>query len=210
MKLLKRKLKSILFKSKQTALPPSTIFTKQFFWDKSYIIGEYSYGIPNIREWGEKANLNIGKFCSIADNVSIFLGGNHRTDWISTYPFGEFQDYFPKATNILGHPATKGDVIIGNDVWIGSGVTILSGVNIGDGAVLAANSVVVKNVLPYEIVAGNPARVIRKRFDDEVIQLLLQIAWWNWPIEKINSEVHYLCSSDIRKFITRNLSYIDE
>ena len=111
---------------------------------------------------------------------------------------------FPEAKDISGHPATKGNVIIGNDVWIGYKATIMSGVTIGDGAVIGACSVVTKDVKPYEIVAGNPAKVIRKRFSDEIIIQLLKIAWWNWPIEKIKAEIEFLCNNNIEKFIERN------
>lgn len=180
-------------------------YTKDFFKDTLYIIGEYSYGYPKILHWGEDANLMIGKFCSIADNVTIFLGGNHRVDWVSTYPFNILNDEFPAAINITGHPSTKGNVIIGNDVWIGQGSTIMSGVKVGDGAVIGACSVVTKDVNPYEIVAGNPAKVVKKRFDDAIISQLIEIAWWNWPIAKINLEVGFLCNNDIENFINRNL-----
>lgn len=181
-------------------------YTKDFFRDTSYIIGEYTYGFPKVLHWGEDANLIIGKFCSIADNVTIFLGGNHRVDWITTYPFNKLNNEFPTATDIIGHPSTKGNVIIGNDVWIGHGSTIMSGVKVGDGAVIGACSVVTKDVKPYEIVAGNPAKVIKKRFDDDIVSQLIQIAWWNWPIEKINSEVRFLCDNNLKNFIYRNLN----
>ena len=179
-------------------------YTKDFFKDMPYIIGEYSYGFPKVLHWGEDANLIIGKFCSIADNVTIFLGGNHRVDWITTYPFNKLNNEFPTATDILGHPSTKGNVIIGNDVWIGHDSTIMSGVKVGDGAVIGACSVVTKDVKPYEIVAGNPAKVLRKRFDDEIITQLVEIEWWNWPISRINSEVNFLCSNEILEFIKKN------
>jgi acetyltransferase-like isoleucine patch superfamily enzyme len=179
-------------------------FTKDFFKNESYKIGEFTYGKPHIFHWGEKADLSIGKYCSIARDVKIFLGGNHRTDWVSTYPFNVISDNFPKAKNIQGHPATRGDVIIGNDVWIGYSATIFSGVTIGDGAVIGAFSVVTKNVKPYEIVAGNPARSIRMRFDEVTIFNLLKIAWWNWPVERINSQVEYICDNNIQEFIKRN------
>lgn len=155
--------------------------------------------------WGEKSTLKIGKFCSIADGVTIFLGGNHRIDWITTYPFNVLNNDFPNASSVIGHPSTKGDVIIGNDVWIGKGASIMSGVSVGDGAVIAANSTITKNVSPYEIVGGNPAKHIRFRFPDNTIQKLLQIKWWDWEIELINRKVKTLCASDVEEFIRENL-----
>ena len=162
-------------------------------------IGDYTYGKPEILEWGEGKKLYIGKFCSIAAGVKIFLGGNHRTDWITTYPFNIINEDFSNASEILGHPASKGDVHIGNDVWLGQGSVIMSGITIGDGAVVGAFSVVSKDVDPYSIVAGNPMKVIKKRFDDEVIEKLLKLKWWEWDKEKINKYVKILCSNDINK-----------
>lgn len=159
-------------------------------------VGRFTYGFESlsIRQWNEGAALRIGAFCSLATNITIFLGGNHRTDWITTFPFGHiFQDELG-GENISGHPSTRGDVIIGNDVWIGSGVTIMSGVKIGDGAVLSANACVVKDVMPYHIVGGNPALLIRQRFDNEIIELLLRLKWWDLPLPTIRSITQKLCS----------------
>ena len=179
------------------------LYTKDFLskWGDRVSVGEYTYGNPEIMHWGEDAKLTIGKFCSIASQVVIFLGGEHRSDWISTYPFPakELEREWPNASQIREHPATKGDVCIGNDVWIGYGAVILSGVRINDGAVIGAHTVVTRDVSPYTIVAGNPSREIGKRFNDEQIQELLRIKWWNWPIEKIRSNVRVLCSPRIEK-----------
>lgn len=160
-------------------------------------LGRFSYGFENVnvRQWGEGASLKIGQFCSIADNINIFLGGNHRIDWITTFPFGHIFQEELGGQDIIGHPATKGDVTIGNDVWIGSGATILSGINIGDGAVISANATVVKNVQPYQIVAGNPATLIRKRFDDEIIQLLLMLRWWDLEVLEIKKIILLLSTT---------------
>lgn len=175
-----------------------SLYTKAIFKDSRVAdIGEYTYGKPRIMTWGEESRLKIGRFCSIAEGVTIFLSGNHRTDWVTTYPFPVFGEDWPEATGIKGHPASKGDVVIGNDVWIAYGATILSGVTIGDGAAIAARAVVTKDVAPYAIVAGNPAVEIKKRFDPDTIDLLLEVKWWDWPVEKIKANMHILCSGDI-------------
>jgi acetyltransferase-like isoleucine patch superfamily enzyme len=166
--------------------------------------GKYSYGINNIKvfHWGEPAKLHIGSFCSIAENCIVYLGGNHRTDWITTYPFGHVNKNIFDNFDGKGHPSTNGDVVIGNDVWIGNNATIMSGITIGDGAVIAANSHVVKNIDPYTIVGGNPARPIKQRFSKEIIDKLLEIEWWSWPDQKINIYLPYLCSDNINELIT--------
>jgi acetyltransferase-like isoleucine patch superfamily enzyme len=159
-------------------------------------VGAFSYGVPAVRWWGEDAGLTIGKFCSIAKNVSIFLGGNHRIDWITTYPFS-VQRPWRSHTGKVEHPVSRGDVIIGNDVWLGNGCTILSGVTIGDGAVVAANATVTKSIPPYAIAAGNPAKVVRLRFSEAEIQQLLSIKWWNWDEARIRPHLGNLLSNDI-------------
>ena len=166
-------------------------------------VGRHTYGHEQItvRSWSEPAALTIGSFCSIADRVEIFLGGNHRTDWVTTFPFPEFPDRWPQAKRITGHPSTNGDVVIGDDVWIGSGATIMSGVTVGDGAVIAARSCVAGDVPPYAIVAGNPARVLRHRFDPETVERLLEIRWWEWSDERIAANVGLLCSDNIERFL---------
>ncbi|MEM9574934.1 MAG: CatB-related O-acetyltransferase, partial [Pseudomonadota bacterium] len=127
---------------------------------------------------GEGSSLEIGSFCSIAENVQIFLGGNHRVDWGTTFPFGHVFEQKLGSKKTPGHPSTKGNVVIGNDVWLGSGATIMSGISVGHGAVVAANSTVVKDIDAYEIWGGNPAQLISKRFDGGLIQRLLELAWW--------------------------------
>lgn len=160
--------------------------------------GEGTFGVPTIHSWGEGTQLLIGKYCSIAKGVNIFLGGEHRTDWVTTYPFSAL---WPEAKHIPGHPKSKGNVIIGNDVWIGALSCILSGVQIGDGAVVGAGALVTKDVPPYAIVGGNPAKIIRYRFDEATIEALLQIRWWDWPKEEISQALPLLLSPDIAGFI---------
>jgi acetyltransferase-like isoleucine patch superfamily enzyme len=169
------------------------------FADK-YSVGRYTYGLPEVFDFKDNncGNLKIGSFCSISSNVKIFLSGNHRTDWVTTYPFNVV---FPKFESFTGHPQSKGDVVIGNDVWIGMGSLILSGVKIGDGAVVGAGSIVTKDVPPYTIVAGNPAKIINLRFSQEEIQSLLRIQWWDRDILWIEENMHLLLNSNIQDFI---------
>lgn len=164
-------------------------------------VGDHSYGNPSVMWWGEDAKLTIGKYCSIADNVSMFLGGNHRADWVTTYPFSALAALWPEAAGITGHPGTNGNVVIGNDVWLASGCTILSGVTVCDGAVIGARAVVAKDVPPYAIVAGNPAEIVRYRFDPQTIERLLRIRWWDWPESRIRAAMPMLLSPDIGAFL---------
>jgi len=165
---------------------------------EGYEAGHYTYGTPEVLSFGEGRKVKIGNFCSIAGGVRIFLGGNHRWDWVTTYPFSAIDE---SAAGIHGHPYINGDVVIGNDVWLGLSCVIMSGVTIGDGACVAAGSVVTKDVAPYSIVGGNPAHIIRKRFTDVQIEKLLTIKWWDWSIEKIRNYYPTLLSRDIDRFI---------
>lgn len=163
-------------------------------------IGKYTYGQKHISVIQDpNSSLKIGKFCSIANNITIYLGRNHRTDWITTYPFGHTHiDVFNKFDG-KGHPSTNGDVIIGNDVWIASHVTIMSGIKIGDGAVIAAYSHVIKDVDSYSIVGGNPAKLIKYRFSDDIIKKLLELKWWDFDDNIINDISPILCSNNFEK-----------
>jgi len=151
-------------------------------------VGRFTYGTQHliIKHFNQGAALNIGSFCSLAERVTILLGGEHNHKNISTYPFG-FPRFIPElgGENIVFGSGTKGDVNIGHDVWIGDGATIMSGITVGDGAVIAANAHVVKNVAPFEIVGGNPARHIKFRFDENIRELLLKLKWWDLPVESI-------------------------
>jgi acetyltransferase-like isoleucine patch superfamily enzyme len=164
-------------------------------------VGKFTYGVGNIQlaHHHNAPPLQIGKFCSIAGNVKIFTGAYHRSDWITTYPFGT------KHQDILGHeipagfPHSNGGVSIGNDVWIGNSATIMSGVTIGDGAVIAANAHVIKNVAPYEIVGGNPAKHIKFRFPQQIIDALLDLKWWeldNATIATLHKHLTVAASSE--------------
>lgn len=173
-------------------------------------IGRFTYGVEllMVRQWGEGAALRIGRFCSFADNIRILLGGNHRVDWITTYPFGHTYQDILGAQKIAGHPQSNGDVVIGNDVWVASAATILSGITIGDGAVIATNTTVVKDVAPYSIVGGNPGQHLKFRFDEEIRSRLLALRWWDLPIETIREIVPILCSNPNVEMLDRLLDKI--
>ena len=177
------------------------------------IIGDYTYYncennpesfekdcvLYHYEEFGDK--LIIGKFCSIGENVRFIMNAaNHNLSAITTYPFTAImQEESGINKEHLAELPNKGDTIVGNDVWIGRNVTIMPGVHIGDGAVIGANSVVAKNVQPYTIVAGNPIKEIRKRFSNDEINILLEIEWWNWDIDKIINNLDIILGNDVSK-----------
>jgi virginiamycin A acetyltransferase len=169
------------------------------------VIGDYTYYSDNRKSpenfydniehhyefLGDK--LIIGKFCAIAEGVKFIMNGaNHCMKGFTTYPFNIFCGGWEKAAPKIEQLPLRGDTVIGNDVWVGQYVTIMPGVKIGDGAIIAANSTVVKNVEPYSIVGGNPANIIKKRFDDGTIELLLKLQWWNWNEKKIFENLEIL------------------
>jgi acetyltransferase-like isoleucine patch superfamily enzyme len=165
-------------------------------------IGRFTYGKPNITLWSENDSVEIGSFCSFGVNVEIISGGEHRTDWITTYPL-------KIAFNMLGPnddliPFNKGPINIGHDVWVGQGARILSGVRIGNGAVIAAGSLITKDVADYEVVGGNPAKHIKFRFNEIDIQKLLSLKWWGWNIEKIIAQANSLQSDNLKSFFEEN------
>jgi len=163
-----------------------------------YFLGVGTYGVPHVHDDNEGTTLRIGAYCSISSDVQIFLGKNHRTDWVSSYPFPAF---FEEARHISHFGTTRGDVTIGNDVWLCANCIILSGVTIGHGAVVAAGAVVTHDVEPYAIVAGNPAKRVRWRFDEVTRQGLLNSAWWDWPITEVREIVELLCSDQVLQFL---------
>ena len=162
-----------------------------------FAIGAYSYGRPKVRFAESGSRLTIGRYCSIADKVEILLGGDHRLDWASTYPFAAMRSLWPDADAPADYHATRGDVSIGHDVWLGSGCMILSGVTVGHGAVVAARAVVTRAVPPYGIVAGNPARLVRTRFEAAAIADLIACAWWDLPHAEVSKLVPLLQSGRI-------------
>ena len=154
--------------------------------------------------------LIIGKFCQIASGVNFVMNGaNHQMNAVSTYPFYIMEGWEQEVPPLSELPH-KGDTIIGNDVWIGQNVTILAGVHIGDGAIIGLNSVVGSDVSPYTIVAGNPARTIRKRFDDELINLMLEFRWWDKSVEEINNLIPLLSCSDLEKVKSEIRIYLNK
>lgn len=184
----------------------SITYVKPSIKNPNIIVGDFTYfadkdfekHVTHLYEWnGDK--LIIGKFCQIAAGVEFIMNGaNHQMNAVSTYPFYIFGTWEQTAPDKKDLPL-KGDTIIGNDVWIGQNVTILPGVQIGDGAIIGASSVVGSNVEPYTIFAGNPAKPIRKRFDDELIQIMQKLKWWDKSIEEINSLIPILTCSDLNK-----------
>lgn len=170
--------------------------------ERHLIMGHRSYFKPRVIVFpGDVGNVVVGNYTSIFYDVDIFAGGNHTTQTVSTYAFrqnfdipGRFQD---------GIPSTKGDVRIGNDVWIGKGAMILSGVTIGDGAIVGARAVVSRDVPPYAVVVGNPARQVKMRFPDEIVAALMKIQWWHWPEPVIRERIDELSGGSVEDFVAR-------
>ena len=172
--------------------------TRRFKRDyPQFEIGRGSYGVPMVHPSYGGATLKVGSFCSISSNVQIYLGGNHRSDWVSTSPLNVF---FERKEG-FEHEKTKGDVTIGNDVWICGNAVILSGVTIGHGAVIGNGALVSRDIAPYSIVAGNPAKHLRYRFEANVIEQLLSIAWWNWPEDILRQHMDKILSTDMQAFL---------
>jgi virginiamycin A acetyltransferase len=187
-------------------------FLKNLIKNPNIIVGDYTYyddfeTVENFEKnvkyhfdfVGDK--LHIGKFCMIASGAEFIMNGaNHLVNAVSSYPFAIFGDDWAHAMEGKTYP-NKGDIVIGNDVWIGYQATILSGVTVGHGAIIGSKSVVASDVPPYSIVAGNPARIIRKRFDEETIEKLLALAWWDWDLDKITTHVAHLTGNDVSKLL---------
>ncbi len=185
----------------------NTCFLKNIIKNPQIIVGDYTYyddqygDIYNFEKnvqylcdfIGDK--LIIGKFCQIASGVKFIMNGaNHEMDGISTYPFDTFGLVMSKESANWPY---KGDTIIGNDVWLGNSVTIMPGIKIGNGAIIGTNSLVTKDVEPYSIVGGNPAKLIRNRFDEEIIEFLQKLAWWDWPVAKISENLEAITKGNL-------------
>lgn len=170
-------------------------------------IGIHSYGMPKVID-PQDDRLIIGNYTSIAEGVSIALS-NHQTRFVTTFPFSTLNDYWPSVPESIADHHSKGDVTIGSDVWIGLNAFIGSGVKIGHGAIIGAHAVVVKDVPAYAICVGNPARVVRYRFNQPTIESLLNIAWWTWSDRKINRFLHLILSENVDDFINSSEIYTE-
>lgn len=185
-------------------------FLKNVVKKPNIIVGDYTYydDFENIENFEKNVKyhfdfigdkLIIGKFCMIASDVKFIMNGaNHLTDSLTAYPFAIFGNGWENAMDNRSYPK-KGDINVGNDVWIGYNATIMAGVTIGDGAIIATNSTVLKDVEPYSIVGGNPAKMIKKRFSDELTLKLLELKWWNWDIERITTNIQNLTDNEFDK-----------
>lgn len=185
------------------------VFLKHFITAPNIFVGDYTY-YDDSRcgpEQFEKSNvlynydfakvkLVIGKFCAIASGTKFMMTGDHKLDAISTYPFPIFGNGWETAFDIQALPV-KGDIHVGHDVWFGYDSFVRGGVTIGSGAIIASRSVVVKDVPPYAIVGGNPAKILKMRFSDLDIERLLKLSWWDWDIAKICRHLKSLCQLDI-------------
>lgn len=193
-------------------MPP--MYTKTYFNNNrrnglNASIGNYTYGIPKIMHIdGDPVNLTIGNYCSIADGVKIYVGrcARHPIDFISTYPLRMIYEIDSKYVATNKANARNLDVNIGHDVWIGDSVMIMSGVTIGTGAIIGAKSLVLNDVAPYAVVGGVPSKLIKYRFDEDVISSLLALKWWDWPEEKMRDNIAMFFNPNIRDVVDAYLS----
>lgn len=169
--------------------------------------GTYYDRTINIITWSDEYYVNIGKYTSIGRDCNFFLHSNHRPDWVTTSSqlWGPVTNEIAELHMKIGHPSCKGDINIGNDVWIGAKSTIMSGVKIGDGSIIGAGTTVTKDVPPYSIVVGNPGKIVKYRFDENQIEKLLKISWWDWTEDRIKTEAMNMWSDKIDEFIERHL-----
>lgn len=183
-------------------------FLKNIIKNPNIIVGDYTYydDFEDVQNFEKNVKyhfdfvgdqLIIGKFCMIASDVTFIMNGaNHLTEAISTYPFAIFGHGWENAMEGKTYP-TKGNTVIGNDVWIGHRATIMPGVTVGDGAIIATNATVTKDVPAYAVVGGNPAKVIKMRFPEGDIARLLELQWWDWPLEKITANLGWLTGKGV-------------
>lgn len=188
---------------------PQVCFIRNTVTNPNIVVGEYTYyDDPDDSENFERNvlyhfpfigdKLIIGRFCAIARGVRFIMNGaNHKMSGISTYPFQIFGSGWEKVMPAPGDLPYKGDTVVGNDVWIGYEALVMPGVRIGDGAIVSSRSVVTSDVEPYTIVGGNPAKPIRRRFAPEQVATLLEIAWWDWPIETITEHLELIVRADV-------------
>jgi acetyltransferase-like isoleucine patch superfamily enzyme len=169
--------------------------------------GTYFDRNVNIISWSDEYHIHLGKYNSIGRDCNFFLHANHRIDWITTSSqlWGPVTPEIAEMHMTMGHPSCKGDIIIENDVWIGAKSTIMSGIKIHNGAVIAANSNVTKDVPPFAVVGGNPAKIIKYRFTEKQIESLLKIAWWDWSEDRIKTDAMLLWSNKVEEFIDKHL-----
>ena len=168
--------------------------------------GTYFDRNVNIISWSDQYHIHVGKYCSIGRDCNFFLHANHRPDWITTSSqlWGPVTSEIASLHMDMGHPSCKGNIVIGNDVWIGAKSTIMSGVKVGDGAIIAAGALVTKDVEHFSVVGGNPAKLLKYRFEEQQIRDLLDISWWDWEESKIKEEAMILWSKDINYFIKKH------
>jgi virginiamycin A acetyltransferase len=189
---------------------PQVGFLKPLVKNPNVVVGEYTYyDDPEGPEHFEAKcvlyhfpfvgdKLVIGKFCALARGVRFIMNGaNHKVGGFSTYPFFIFGNGWEAAMPRPGDLPYKGDTVLGNDVWVGYDALVMPGVKIGNGAIVAARSVVAGDVPPYSIVGGNPAKVVRQRFADEVVAELQAIRWWDWPVDKITCNLQAIVGADL-------------
>ena len=187
---------------------PRVVFLRACIRSPRIVVGDYTYyDDPRESERFEENNvlyhygperLVIGKYCALAQGVRFLMNGaNHRMSGISTYPFPIFGGAWANHMDLVDDLPSRGDTVVGNDVWLGYEALVMPGVRIGDGAIVAARAVVGGEVRPYAIVGGNPARELRRRFDDATIERLLRIAWWDWPVEKVTRYARELMRADV-------------
>ena len=190
---------------------PQVCYIKNTISNPNIIVGDYTY----YNDWENSENfernvlyhhpflgdkLIIGKFCALGKGVKFIMNGiNHRMTGVSTYPFSIFGNGWERFAPRLSEVTMKGDTVIGNDVWIAYESVIMPGVHIGDGSVVAARSVVFEDQPAYSIVAGNPAKLIGRRFSEAVIDMMLRIAWWNWDDQKITRNIEVIVKGDVEK-----------